>query len=415
MRYILKMAFRNIGRNKRRTFLSAFAIGIAVMMVLIMRGYIGGIIDSMFDSIIKIETGHIKIVHPKYHEKSDMMPLEYVVDGFDGEGYKELLPVIQSVNGVNTVVPRIKLGVLLSFNGKSSPALGIGIDPEKEIKVLGFDKIMTDGKYLNPDENDRSIIIGKELASKLDIKVNDKLTIVTRTAYDSLRGMTFGVKGIFQYGITGMDSKIFYIPIGSASRLLEMGNGVSELVIMVDNPENTKKAVEEIKLKLQGNYVVIPWDDQSGYLGAMKSALPIYNIIFAALLILASSVIINTTIMVIYERIREIGTIGALGMRGNQITLLFTLEAAIVSAIGSFMGVLVGGGIDFYFSKVGINLRALSGGSMDIPTTDIIYPRFSLSLVLWSFIFGVAVATAVAYIPARRSARIEPVEALKSV
>jgi len=427
MKYILKMAFRNIGRNKRRTILSASAISIAIMLVVIMRGYIGGITDSMFDSLIKIETGHIKIEHTKYYEKEDMMPLEYTVDGFNREGYEEMLPVIKSVEGIKTIVPRIKFGVLLSFGGKSMSVMGIGVDPVKESTITSFDKIMVKGEYLKADNNAKSIIIGDGLANKLGIKLGEKLTIVSRTAFDSLKGMTFTVTGIFKYGISTLDEKLFYVPIGSAARLLEMGDGVSELIIMVDKPENAEKIADEIKGKLQKQekaylednstlrYAVIPWQRQGGFFGLLRTGQRVYNYVYLGFLILASTVIINTTMMVIFERTREIGTIGALGMTGGQIILLFTIEAAIVSAIGSFLGAIVGGGIDLLLSIVGINIHALTGGNMDLMATDIIYPRFDLLLLFGSFLFGLIVASAIAYIPARRAAKIEPVEALRSI
>ncbi len=424
MKYILRMAFRNIGRNKRRTILSAFAISVAVMVVLIMRGYVGGIMDSMFDSVIKITTGHIRIAHTKYLEKEDMMPLEYKIDGFDGGGYEQLIYSLESVQGVKVISPRIKFGVLLSYKGKSSSAMGLGIDPVSEKAIMSFDKVMIEGEYFGTDKDKRSIIIGSILADKLGIKTGDKITILARTAYDSLKGMTFDVVGIFRYGISALDDKMFYIPIGSAGKLLEMDNGVSEIIVMINKPENAEKTADKIKetfrnYNLDNNnaiyYDVIPWQQQGGYLGFMKSAQTSYNIAYLCLLILASTVIINTTMMVIYERIREIGTISALGMRSSQIVLLFTMESAIVSAIGSFIGTIIGGSVDFLLSKTGIDFNALSGGSLNLIVTDIIYPRFNFSILFQSFIFGVIVASAVAYIPARRSAKIEPVEALRSI
>jgi putative ABC transport system permease protein len=422
MKYILKMAFRNIGRNKRRTILSASAISIAIMLVVIMRGFIGGLSDSMFDSLTKIETGHIKIENTKYYEKEDMMPLEYTVNGFKGEGYEKMLPILKSVKGVKTIIPRIKFGVLLSFGGKSVSVMGIGVDPVEESTITPYDKLMVKGEYLKTDNNAKSIIIGSGLADKLGIKLGEKLTIVSRTAFDSLKGMTFTVMGIFKYGISTLDEKLFYIPIGSAGRLLEMSDGVSELIIMVDKPENAEKIASDIKDKLQKqegesnapHYAVIPWQKQEGF-SLIKTGQKIYSYIYLGFLILASTVIINTTMMVIFERTREIGTISALGMTGGQIVLLFTLEAAIVSAVGSLLGTLVGGGFDLLLSKVGVNLYALRGGTIDLMSTDIIYPRFDLLLLLWSFLFGVIVASVIAYVPARRAAKIEPVEALRSI
>jgi putative ABC transport system permease protein len=206
-----------------------------------------------------------------------------------------------------------------------------------------------------------------------------------------------------------------------------MGDGVSELLLMVDKAENAEKIADEIKGELQqGNpahtedgdppgYMVIPWQEQGNFLSMFKSASSIYGVIYIGLLVLASTVIINTTMMVIYERTREIGTIGALGMTGGQIVVLFVVEAMIISAMGSFLGTMVGGAFDLFLSIKGINLQALSGGSMDFVVTDIIYPRFGLSLLVWSFLFGVVVASVIAYIPARRAAKIEPVEALRSI
>jgi putative ABC transport system permease protein len=422
MKYILKMAFRNIGRNKRRTMLSAIAISIAVMVVVVMRGYIGGIMDSMFDSLTKIETGHIKIAHPEYYEKADMMPLEYMVDGLDGGGYKQLLPILEPVEGVKFIAPRIKFGVLLSFRGRSRSALGLGIDPRIEDEITSFNRIMVEGQYFGTDENAKSIIMGTGLADRLGIKLDDKLTILARTAYDSLRGMTFRVTGTFEYGISSMDSKLFYIPIGAAAQLLEMGNGVSELILMVDRVEDADKIAEAIRDKLRQqdetyleNVKIIPWQEQETFYSMFKFAGTIYGVVYIILLILASTVIINTIMMIIYERTREIGTIGALGMTSGQIVLLFVVEAIIISAIGSFFGTVVGGGFDLFLHIVGVNLRTLSGGSMDLPSTDIIYPRFGPSILIWSFLFGIVVASVMAYIPARRAARVEPVEALRSV
>ena len=410
--------------------LSASAISIAIMVVVFMQGYIGGIVDSMFDSVMKIQTGHVKIMHSEYHEREDMMPLEYMVDGVDGGGYEQLVPILESVEDVKIVAPRIKFGVLLSYHGKSKSALGIGIDPEQEDRIAALSKTVISGQYFANDESSLTMLIGGGLADKLGIETGDKLTILARTAYDSLRGMTFTIAGVFRYGISSIDDKLFYIPIRAAARLLEMGNGVSEMVLMIDKVEDAEKVAEEIDGKLQQaiassttsnadetstTYAVAPWQQQGGFLSIMQSAVSMYRFVYLGLLILASTVIINTTMMVIYERTREIGTIGALGMAAGQIVLLFVIEAMIISIIGSFLGIVAGGTIDFFFSVKGINMSALSGGSMDFPTTDIIYPRFGPFLLIGSFIFGVVVASAIAYFPARRAAKVEPVEALRSV
>jgi putative ABC transport system permease protein len=140
----------------------------------------------------------------------------------------------------------------------------------------------------------------------------------------------------------------------------------------------------------------------------------IYYFIGVFFLLLGSTVIINTTMMVIYERMREIGTLAALGMHGKELTRLFFLEGVFISAIGAAVGVLIGAGITVYLGKFGLNFTdALSGIDMEI--SSVLYPRFNIWTTLIVYVYSVVISAAATLIPSRKASRIEPVEALRYV
>jgi putative ABC transport system permease protein len=156
------------------------------------------------------------------------------------------------------------------------------------------------------------------------------------------------------------------------------------------------------------------YNDISMMYGFIEIAQFIYYIIGIFFLILGSTVIINTTMMVIYERMREIGTLSALGMHGKELTMLFFLEGGFISALGAAVGVLMGTAITLYLGKVGVNFTdALSGIDMEI--SSILYPKFNIWTTIIVYIYSVVVSAATTMIPSRRASKIEPVEALRYV
>jgi putative ABC transport system permease protein len=139
-----------------------------------------------------------------------------------------------------------------------------------------------------------------------------------------------------------------------------------------------------------------------------------YNFIALFFFILGTTVIINTTMMVIYERMREIGTVSALGMKPGEIVRLFFLEAFFISLIAAFVGALVGTGIVLAISRNGLDLSRMLQG-LDMEVSPVIRPRLSLRSTVFVFLYSVAVASLASFLPSRRAARIQPVEALRSI
>ncbi|OGS21727.1 MAG: hypothetical protein A2252_11605 [Elusimicrobia bacterium RIFOXYA2_FULL_39_19] len=419
--YIYRMAFRNISRNKKRTALSAFAIAMAVMIVCFMKSYTTGLFNNVKNNVFSFETAHVKVINKDYLKEEKLMPLDLNIYGYENN-YNEVIDLLKKIEGIKYVLPRTKFGAILNLNGKMKNLVGFALDQKLEYPVNPLkDKIIAGRMFNEYSPGVQEIVIGEILAREIGVKSGDKITLMTKTAEDGLGHMTFKISGISSYGISEFDKTYFYIPLSAAAKFLKMENEVIELAVYLDNMHRSipvsKKINEQFYTQQANPYIAYPWEYQKDgqYYKMFVTLTKTYDIIFIGIIFLACLVIINTTMMVIYERMKEIGTIAALGMRGTAIIKLFFYESVIISAMGSFTGTVIGGAISLYLSITGINIAKLTGGGMNLQFSEIVYPRFGLDILLYSFIFGVLISSVCVFIPATKAAKIEPAEAMRGI
>jgi len=411
------MAFRNISRNKRRTVLSAVAITLAVIFVCVMKSYIVGFNNNFRNNLFLFETGHIKILNKDFIKEEKLMPLDLSV-----ENYTSIMTDIQKLKYIKAVLPRTKFISILNQEGKLKTVSGLAVDIKKECKINPLKTKIKKGRLFKEfGYKQYEIIIGEGLAESLNLKTGDKITLMAKTAEEGIGHMTFKISGIFSYGVNEIDRNYFIIPLSTASVFLKMENSVGELDVFLTNPDKstiTAYKINRILKKYSGFniYRAYDWKEQKN--GQYSKIVTItdksYNIIYVVLLILASLVIINTTMMVIYERIKEIGTLASLGMRPFAIVKLFFYEALIISIIGSLAGTIFGGILSYGISKYGIDLAKLGGKGIGFQISNIIYPYFGFDILLFSFLFGVVVSAVCVFIPSLKAARIKPITALRN-
>ena len=414
---ILKLSFKNIYRNKRRTLLSVLAIGTAVFVVCFMKSYVTGMMDNFKKNIFIFESGHIKILNKNFLKEEKLMPLDLAV--YD---YQNLIEKIKNLNGIKYITPRIKFFASINLDSKMKNIIGFALDPEFEEKINPLNKKIIKGRLFKKfEQKNFEIVIGKQLADELKLDVGDKITIMSKTSEEGLAHVTLKIVGISSYGVSEFDKNFFFIDITTAQKFLQMENSASEIVIFLNNENDDVKIAENINRIFQKNnlneYIAYPWKHQKDgqYYKIVVQLRYVYIIVYIIFLALGSFVIINTIIMTIYERIQEIGTISALGMKGIEIILLFLFEAIIISVIGSFWGTIGGGALSYFFSKQGINFAKLSGGSVSFQISEVFYPYFGIDLLLFSFLFGIIVSSLCSFIPSLRAAKIEPAEALRRI
>jgi len=405
--------------SRLRTSISIIAIAIAVIAVVFARGLISGMIESTFLNHIYYKAGHIRVVDEEYKLKERLLSLNYPVDGFNGESITTMNEKLKEVEGVEQIVPRLKFAAVVSQEDELVRMMGWGVDPAEEIKFTNIDKSITDGRMVEP--GNREMVMGAGLLKKLKRGVGDKVTILYTTPFGSFKGSTFEIVGKIQSSLPMINDNIFYLPLDQAQRILEMPDQVTELLIITPDyhkaalilPALNELFTREDKI---GKYFLQLWNRDYELIGLFDIARNMYNFIYIFIIIMACFVLVNTLIMIINERTREIGMMTALGLKSKEILYLFTIEGAIIGILGSAIGAVLGGILTRVISVIGIDYSAaMEGMSADLMFEPIFYPTFSLENIIFCFILGVLVVTIACIIPARRAAQIEPTEALRQI
>ncbi|MDX9939201.1 MAG: ABC transporter permease [Sphaerochaetaceae bacterium] len=405
---LINVAFRNISRNRRRSLLSGIAVAVASMSIVFLFALVQGMKDDMGRNLATYFTGEVRIRNAQYEEYERYNPMHLTVD------WESIDRALAQREDVTAYVPRVTFPSAFYVNGGNHPALGLGADFAREAEFQDLESILKEGRI--PESGKNEMLIGALLARDLKLALGDKVTIISSTAARGNNAITLEVAGIAAFPVASMNSQYFWIPLDRAQYFLRMDTGVQEVLVKVE--EHERKSAAAIKEQLEAatgmQLDVKAYQDISMIYGFIELAQYIYYFIGIFFLLLGSTVIINTTMMVIYERMREIGTLSALGMHGKELTKLFFLEGTVISAIGAFFGVLLGSAITLYLGKFGINFTdALSGIDMEI--SSVLYPSFSIWTAIIVYIYSVVVSSLATLIPSRKASRIEPVEALRYI
>ncbi|HKK83868.1 MAG TPA: FtsX-like permease family protein [Atribacterota bacterium] len=417
MKFLWNLAKKNLSRSRTRTMVSVIAIAIAIISVVFLRGMIGGMLDSTFKNHIHYVAGHIRLIDKEYELKEHMVSLKYTVNGFEKDGYASIREDLIQIEGVEQIVPRLKFGAMVSHEDKMVTMIGWGVEPAEEIRFTEIDQQIAEGRMVKPGE--REIVMGVGLLEKIGKKVGDNVTFLYSTAFDAFRGSTYQIVGKIQSNLSLLNDNLFFLPLDQAQRILEMPGEVTELLIITPDYEQAASVLPKIEDFLASNdntskYTLQLWNRDYQMIELFAMARTIYNFIYIFIILLACFVLVNTLIMIVNERTREIGMMSALGLKSREILYLFAMEGIIIGAIGSGIGVIVGGIITKVFSIVGMDFgAAMEGMNADLMFEPVFYTVFDLENLIFAFVLGVVVVTIACIIPARMAARLEPNEALR--
>ena len=410
---LLTIAWRNIGRNGRRTALCITAIAIAVFFNGFMQSWIEGMVDGIEEVVRTYETGHVNVVSAQFENDKEYYPVQYPVA--DGRSVRDLVSRIEELPGVTAALPRITAYATL-FDSTVKHALLWGIDADRERQVNLFNLTerndgMGRGRY--PINGSNECAIGFELARKTGLGIGDKLPLKTVSAQFSDKYWSPTIVGIFTFDYRKYDEDVVIVPFDKLQRVLVMGEGTQQLFVYADDPDDSPAVKSAVARIVGAGNVVREWGDNY-WVAYMRQSTFLFVIVFGVFQVVASFLIINTVLMVIHERIKEIGMMGALGMTRREIVLVFFFEAVYLSVLGAAVGCLVGGLASWIGSLFPLDLDTFTGGGMkDMPVSSTIFLKFSPAILAQGFLFGVAVSAVCTLIPSLKSAFIEPVEALR--
>ncbi len=419
LKNIFKFAWRNIWRNKRRTLFTTMAIAIGMITLIFAKSYIGGIMTNSVESVVKAQIGHIRIAHKEYLRLERIFPKENLIT--DISKVRKLLSLVTEINHIDE---RIKFPLLLSYKDVNEPCIAIGIDPVAIDKSMDLSKTVIKGKYFDSDQT--KLIIGKGLAEKMKVDINNELLLVTTDINYSTYALPFNIKGIFETGYSVFDKHVLYIPIEKAREMLDAPETAHEILLFLENPKEAEMVAGKIKSILDQNfpenqYQVIPYQQSD----MVRSFLPMIEKVFGKIImivmLIVALVILNTMLMAVMERFQEIGILKAMGLKNHNIIAMIFIEAFCIGTIGAVIGGTIGGAISAYVEKTGINFEQMMGtevwDNIDIPMpffSKIIYPEFTIEILISSVIFGIFITLLAVVYPAYKSSKMLPVDAFRS-
>ena len=399
------VAWRNLWRNKRRTWLSVGGIAFSLFLVVTGMAFQTGTYDDMINLGARLGHSHIQVQHPDYLDNPRVKNTFY-----DALGTSRSISQIPDVAGV---AMRTESFALVSVGERSYGAMIVGVEPNKEPSVSDFPSLLIEGTYLSDVGH---AYIGSALARNLSAAVGDEIVILGTGKPGNLAPMLLTIGGIFTTGITDVDRSYVQVRIEAFQEAFEFGDEIHRLLVSVSDLAHINAVVADIRRVVSDEVVVHDWETlmpeiRQGIDLDKISAQFMYWMLLAVVLLS----IVNTFVMTVFERSREFGMLVAVGMRPRQIIGMVVIESIALWIVGSVVGLLVCLAVVIPTSWVGVPMPAaateMSMGGMQIPTH--IYPGLDASTLLTGpLVLGVGTVLG-AMLPALRIRTLKPVEALR--
>ncbi len=407
----VKMAWRNIWRNPRRTMLTICAIAFASLLLVFMLSFQFGSYETMINTSVKIQTGHLQVQAEAYQEKKNIRLV--VPDP------AEIAQLIDSIPTVEAYTFRGQAFSLISSNERTYGVAVTGIDPIGEAQVSRLKSLIREGAFLSKEDIHQALV-GKLLARNLRVQLGDELTLIGQGRDGSIAATVVQVKGIFSSGISEFDRSAIQIPLQTFQDVYSMQGAVHEVVIIADALRNIaaiKTAIQAglSSLKLKKPLTVLDWDELMPGLRQSIEMDLVSGLIFYLLLVLVVAFsILNTFLMAIFERTREFGVLMAIGTTPGRLTKVLLIESMTLTFIGVIAGILIGSLITLYFQAHGIDISGASELLSQFGITGRIYPKLSWLSATSGPLAVLIITFFAALYPAIKVRMLRPVEAMRT-
>ncbi len=408
----LKMAWRNIWRNPRRTLLTIAAIAFASMILVFMLSFQLGCYETMINTSVKISTGHMQIQAQGYLKDKKM---RLVIKEPD-----KIAKFLDTVKGIDNYTFRANGFALVSSDKRTYGVVVTGIDPLGEARVSSIKSLVHKGSYLKEDD-EYSALMGELLLNNLKVNITDEITLLGQGRDGSIAASVLTIKGIFNSGIDAFDRNVIMMGLKGFQEIFSMGKTVHEAVIIADSLGDVSMVKQKIKntfLTAKGNesLAVPDWMEiMPGLLQGIQMDLVSGIIMYIILIIVVAFSIFNTFLMAIMERTREFGVMMAIGTSPSRITKLVMFESIYMTFVGILLGIIIGSIVTLYFQKHGIFIAGTEDILKEYGIPERLYPRLSMiSAAAGPFVvFLITFVSSV--FPALKIRKLTPVKAMTNI
>ncbi len=408
MQLYLRLAWRNIWRHKRRTIIIVLAMSLTLALMMFYDGLMNGFTDAIYGNAVKVLGGNIQVHAKGFRAQANSTPLLPLADP------QAVIKAAEANPLTLAATQRINTGGLVT-NREGAFAVGItGIEPEKEQTVNLIGQYVKDGRNLTSADTD-NILIGKGLADAMNVKLGDRITLVGRSQHQQMRQRTMTVIGIFDLGMPDIEKQTVYISLGEAQSLYEL-TAPTEVAIFLQHLGQEAKVINGMQPSLPGYEIESFQANYPDLASAINSKSGVMNIFSVIIIAIAGVGILNLLLMAVYERTREIGVLGAMGLKPNQIALLFILEGIMIGLVGVVAGVVLGLALNGMLMRVGLDFGSMTqAASYMALIKDKVYPTWGVEKLALRASMVAIISALAAVIPAIEAGRREPAEALHFV
>ena len=399
------LAWRNLWRNYRRTLIMLLAITVGVWAMIFMTALLRGMVDNMVRTGISVLPGHVQIHAMAYRDDPS------VTHSLSAPS-KALLEVLNSVQ-VAAWTSRVKVPAMISSEQDNRGITLLGIDPDGEM-ALGFNNAdVIEGRFLDgPD--DRGIVIGKKLMERLETRLGKRVVVMSQDPENTIADRGFRVVGVYKADLESREESFVYTGRDVIQTMLGMGSNVSEIAILGHDYRTPESLTLSIRNVVPADQEVLSWLELDPYLSTMMRVMDGFVLVWMVVIFLALSFgLVNTLMMAIFERVREIGLMRALGMRPSAIVYQILMESLMLLALGLLAGNVLAISTIIWL-KDGIDVSAVSEGMEMMGAASVMYPVMEWPDLVLANAVVIVLGIITSLLPAWRAAQYRPVEALSS-
>ncbi len=402
---LLTLSWRNLWRNHRRTTIMLGAISVGVWAMLFMTALMRGMVDDMLHQGIRNLPGHIQIQHPAYADDPSVVNSIAAPTG-------ELLATLER-SGAERWTTRIRVPAVIASERESRGINLVGIDVEAEAAFSGIPDRIAEGRFLDSNRDD-GIVLGARLAQLLETRLGKRVVVMSQDPQNNLSERGFRIVGIYRAETPSGEELNVYAARDTLQQLLNIEGRVSQIVLLGRNYRDIEPLYRRVRQGTPAELSTRPWYEIDNYLAAMSNMMDGFVLVWVIIIFLALSFgLVNTLVMAIFERVREIGLIQALGMRPALIVYQILLESLLLLLIG----LAVGNGLALLTVlplESGLDISIVAEGMAMMGAGSVLYPNLTLYDTLLANAVVIILGILTSILPAWRAARLDPVRALNT-
>lgn len=414
LKYI-KLAWRNMWRNSRRSLIATIAIILSMFLLIFFQAFMDGMDQSIYGNTVRLYGGNVLIHAPGYREKSTRLPMLPVAD------VDQILAAVRAQPNVVAASRRINTGGLIS-NRDASHAVNItAIEPEIEAPISLAAENLVAGRFLTAQDRD-AIVIGRALADHLNVSVGDRASLLGRRKNGAMRGRSMTIVGVFDLGLGEAEKNLVFMNLPTAQTLYNLRGEVTEITVILEKIGQEEAVIDEVAPQFPHHEVDSIYTLRPEFGDALDIDRTIGLLLGGILLLMGAIGILNLMIMAVFERTREMGVLAAMGMKGRQIMGLFVLEGAMIGFVGAVIGCVLSWLLMAWLSRTGIDFSAFFAeedlgqfGELYALMGVQLYPAISAAAIITYGVAAVIIAALAALFPAWQAAQREPAESLHYV